>query len=51
MLTRDEKNLIALMLDFCEENWSAFEQRCKESGMIEEEIEIAIELLKKKVYR
>ncbi len=28
--TQEEINVLAAMIDFCEENWSAFEFRCEE---------------------
>ena len=34
------------LIDFAEENWSAFIFRCKESGITEEEVDFALEELK-----
>jgi hypothetical protein len=31
------------MIEFCEENWAAFIQRCEEAGIPESEVEQAIE--------
>ncbi len=36
------EDLICRLLDFCEENWSAFLARCEEAGYTEEEVEEAI---------
>ena len=32
-------NIVRRLLDFAEENWTPFLQRCSESGMDEEEVE------------
>lgn len=39
----NEEDLINRMLDFCEENWSAFISRCEESGYTEDDIEEVID--------
>lgn len=35
----EKDDLVTIMIDFCEENWSAFMQRAEERGYDEEEIE------------
>ena len=39
----DDLDLIFSMLDFCEENWDAFLQRCVESGYTEDQVIEAVE--------
>jgi len=41
-------DIIYRLIDFAEENWSSFLQRCEESGIDEEEAEKLIEELKAK---
>jgi hypothetical protein len=38
-----EEELIRAMIDFCEENWSAFIYRVEERGFTEEQVEQIIE--------
>ncbi len=47
MIDSNQKELIARMMDFCEENWSAFVNRCEDCGHTEEWIDETIDKLKK----
>ncbi len=38
--------MLEIMIDFVEENWSAFVFRCKESGMTNQEAEEKIDKMK-----
>ena len=45
-LNAQEEGVIIRMMDFCEENWSAFTDRCEEAGLDAAQVDLIMEGLR-----